>query len=124
MQSWGGRSAIVLSPQRSSPVFPQVAGGADGRFAVAWADNRAGNRRFNTWERDTFDGGITFSADARISNLGHGAGYKHPAGYQFSYGDYFDIAINNNQEAFAAWGEGYNYWGPGGTWWNVQETAT
>lgn len=115
------------APVRISPnagviaAFPQVAGGAGGRFAVAWADNRFGNRRFNTWERDSFDSGFSFTEEARISNLGHGAGYKHPAGYQFSYGDYFDIAINNNQEAFAAWGESYNYWGPGGTWWNVQQ---
>lgn len=112
---------VSLSPRAGViAVFPQVAGGAEGRFAVAWADNRNGGRRFNTWERDSFDSGLTFGPDAQISNLGHGAGYKHPAGYQFSYGDYFDIAVNNVGQAFSAWGEGYSYNGPGGTWYNVQ----
>ena len=114
-------------PSRISPkggvtaVFPQVAGGAAGRFAVAWADDRTGDQLFNTWERDSMDSGNSWGTVARISNLGHGAGYKYPAGYVFSYGDYFDIDINNAQQAFAAWGEGYSYKGPGGTWYNVQE---
>jgi len=114
-------------PQLLSPaayvisVFPAIAGGTDERFTVAWADNRNGGRRFNTFARDSFDSGVTWNEQVRISNLGHGAGYKHPAGYRFSYGDYFDIAINNAGEAFSAWGESFSYIGPGGTWYNVQE---
>ena len=119
--TWSGPMRISQQLGRVTAAFPQAAGGTGGRFAVAWADNRNGARRFNTWERDSFDSGQTWSPDARISNLGKGAGYKHPAGYQFSYGDYFDIAVNDAGEAFSAWGEAYSYSGPGGTWYNVQD---
>jgi hypothetical protein len=112
--------ATPISPSHANAVFPQATGGPGDMFAVAWADNRNGGRRFNTWERDTHDDGATWSPDAQISNLGHGAGYKHPAGYQFSYGDYFDITVNNIGQVFSVWGEGFGYPGPGGTWYNVQ----
>jgi hypothetical protein len=120
--TWSGRARI--SPNvGANAIYPQIAARQDGRFAVAWADSRNGGGRYQTWERDTFDGGQTWSADAQISNLGQGAPYKQPAGYGFNYGDYFDIAINNADEAFSAWGEANSYNGPGNTWWNVQTTG-
>jgi hypothetical protein len=118
--TWSSRKGVSPTTKGVIAAFPQAAGGDDGRFAVAWADNRNGGRRYNTWEIDSFNSGHDFTSDAQISNLGGGAGYKHPAGYQFSYGDYFDIAINNADQAFSAWGEGYSYAGPGGTWYNLQ----
>lgn len=103
-------------------IYPQVAGQGDKHFAVTWADNRFGKNRYQTWERDSFDAGLHFTEAVQISNMPGGAKYKHPAGYQFNYGDYFDIVINNVGEAFVVWGESVNYWGPGNTWWNVQNT--
>lgn len=99
--------------------FPQVAGRGTG-FSIAWADNRNGPGNYNTYERETTDLGASFTPVARLSNLGHGASYKDHGGYQFSYGDYFDLAINNVGETFVVWGESDDYWGPGGTWYGVE----
>lgn len=120
--TWSARQQI--SPGGSVIAsFPAIAGGDGGRFTVAWADNRNGPTRFNTYASDSLDGGATWSTAVDISNLGTGARYKHPAGYQFSYGDYFGITINDAQEAVAAWGESFHYTGPGGTWYNAQQGA-
>lgn len=115
-------SPVPISP-KGVPVagFPQIEGIASGDFRVAWADNRLGKDRFNIWYRDTTDGGATWSDEARLSNVGGGPPYKHPAGFEFFYGDYMDMAITNTGESVVVWSESNNYWGPGNTWWAVQE---
>ena len=101
-------------------VFPQVASGGVNDFRLWYMDNRKGTKRWNIWYRGSTDGGATWTPDARISNATGGAGYLHQAGFDADYGDYGGIAVMNNGDTIATWGEGFSYFGPGGTWINRQ----
>ncbi len=74
-----------------------------GDFRLAWQDNRTG--QFNTWYARTTDGGSSWGPQVRLSNLSSGAPYKSPAGYTFTDGDYFGIAVSSTGVAHVAWGE-------------------
>ena len=50
-------------------------------------------------------------------------GYKNAQGFRADYGDYGDMAVMNNGETFAVWGEGYSYYGTGGTWYNLKTVS-
>jgi hypothetical protein len=97
--------------------FPAIAAGSTaGDFRVAWMDDRNGAGAFNVWYRSTTNSGGTWGPTVRLSNLGSGAPYKTAAGFAFTFGDYFSMAVNSVGKAYVIWGEGPNYVGPGGTW--------
>jgi hypothetical protein len=75
---------------------------------------------WNVWYRTSTDGGATWAAPVKISDLGSGAAYKTPAGFQEVYGDYGEIGITSAGKTIAAWGEGASYDGPGAVWINRQ----
>jgi hypothetical protein len=66
------------------------------------------------------DGGATWAAAVKISDLGTGAPYKTANGFLEVYGDYGEIAITNTGKTIATWGEGFSWTGPGGAWINRQ----
>ena len=97
--------------------FPALAAGPTaGDFRVAWMDDRNGAGAFNVWYRSTTNSGGTWGSAVRLSNLGSGAPYKTAAGFAFTYGDYFSMAVNSAGKSYVIWGEGPSYRGPGGTW--------
>ncbi len=97
--------------------FPAIsAGPTAGGFRVAWMDDRNGASAFNVWYTSTTNSGGVWSSPVRLSNLGSGAPYKTSAGFAFTYGDYFSMAVNSSGKSYVIWGEGPNYAGPGGTW--------
>jgi hypothetical protein len=71
---------------------------------------------WNTWYRRTTDGGRTWEKAVRLSDLSEGAPYHQDGGYAFPYGDYMELAVDDNGRNYAIWGEGLSYVGPGGTW--------
>jgi hypothetical protein len=98
--TWG--PPVLVNDQGDSSV-PQIAAGAAGDFRLAWQDDRTG--RFNTWYSRSTDGGGTWGTQVRLSNLGSGAPYKHPNGYDFTDGDYFGLAVGSTGVAHVVWGE-------------------
>jgi hypothetical protein len=64
----------------------------------------------------TLDGGASWGAPVLLSDLDAGAPYKGPLGYDFVYGDYFEIAIDDAGTTHIIWGAGTNFIGPGGSW--------
>jgi hypothetical protein len=83
---------------------PQIESGpTPGDFRLAWQDDRTG--KFNTWYEQTTNGGVSWATQVRLSNLGSGAPYKSPAGYTFTDGDYFGIAVSSTGIAHVIWGE-------------------
>jgi hypothetical protein len=99
--SWSGR--VLVNGQGDSSV-PQIERGpARGDFRLAWQDDRTG--KFNTWYAASGNGGATWGTQVRLSNLGSGAPYKSPAGYTFTDGDYFGLAVSSTGVAHAVWGE-------------------
>jgi hypothetical protein len=84
--------------------FPQIANGPQsGDFRLAWQDDRTG--AFNTWYTATSNGGSTWSKQVKLSNLTSGAPYKSAAGYTFTDGDYFGLAVGPTGVTYAIWGE-------------------
>jgi hypothetical protein len=99
--SWSSR---VLVNARGDSSVPQIdRGPAPGDYRLAWQDNRTG--RFNTWYTASGNGGATWSTQIRLSNLDSGAPYKSPAGYTFTDGDYFGLAVSSTGVAHVVWGE-------------------
>ena len=114
---WSAPVALSSGGTNVGADFPAVATGSTaGDFRVAWMDDRNGATAFNVWYRSTTNGGGTWTATARLSNLATGAPYKTSAGFAFTYGDYFSMAVNSAGKSYVIWGEGPNYVGPGGTW--------
>jgi len=92
----------VETPGDSS--VPQIESGpSPGDFRLAWQDDRTG--KFNTWYARTTNGGVSCGPQVRLSNLGSGAPYKSAAGYTFTDGDYFGIAVGSTGIAHVIWGE-------------------
>ena len=97
-------SAPILVNGEGDSNVPQIANGPiGGEFSLAWQDDRTG--AFNTWYAATSDGGGTWSKQVRFSNRTGGAPYKSPAGYTFTDGDYFGIAVSSAGIVYAMWGE-------------------
>jgi hypothetical protein len=97
--------------------FPGVAAHptAAGDFRVTWQDDRVQSQTgWNTWYRRTTNGGTSWSADIRLSDLATGAPYKSASGYQFPYGDYHELAVSSDGWNHVIWGAGTSYTGPGG----------
>jgi hypothetical protein len=115
--TWSARSDVSVGGAVVGANFPElVTGSAAGDFRVAFQDDRNGATAWNTWYRSTTNGGGSWTAPIRLSNLGSGAPYKGPNGYAFPYGDFFGLAVGPTGLTYAVWGEGSGYAGPGGTW--------
>jgi hypothetical protein len=117
---WSARQEISNGSATVNNAFPALAAGSTaGDFRVAWQDDRNGSTTaWNTWYRSTANGGSTWSAAVRLSDLGSGAAYKTLNGYAFPYGDYFEMAVDAAGTAHVIWGEGSSYSGPGGSWYS------
>jgi hypothetical protein len=111
---WGQK---VLVNDHGDSSVPQIAAGpTPGDFRLAWQDNRTG--KFNTWYAHSTDGGASWGSQVRLSNLGSGAPYKHPNGYDFTDGDYFGLTVSPTGLAHVIWGEadGSSLYCCGDTW--------
>jgi hypothetical protein len=102
--------------------FPAIVAGAAGDVRIAWMDARAvepghpSRHLWNTYYRNSTNGGASWSGESRLSR--HAAGYDYilPAGFRFPFGDYFGLAIDSDGATHAVWGEGRNYKSPGSIW--------
>jgi hypothetical protein len=114
--NWSSRQEVSVTTATVHNAFPALASGASANdFRLIWQDDRNGSA-WNTWYRRSTDGGTTWSAAVRLSDLASGAPYKTSGGYKFPYGDYLEIATDVTGRNFLIWGEGDSYTGPGGTW--------
>lgn len=121
--AWSPRTQISDPSPSVNNAFPAIAAGPTaGDFRVTWQDDRNGSTTaWNTWYRSTANGGSSWSAALRLSDLGTGAPYKTAAGYAFPYGDYFEMAVDSTGRNHVIWGEGASYDGPGGSWYTRGE---
>jgi hypothetical protein len=117
--TWTPRLQISVPSTTVNNAFPSVAvhPTTAGDFRVVWQDDRQQSQTgWNTWYRRTINGGTSFSADIRVSDLTSGAPYKNANGYAFPYGDYLDLSVGPDGMNQVTWGEGLSYTGPGGCW--------
>ncbi len=116
--SWSARVEMTISAGGADATQVAAAGKAAGQFVITWMDNRGGG--FNVWERQSADGGATWTADAKVSDATSGASYKTAAGFGSPYGDYDTVAINSAGKAVAVMGEGDTGQVHGDIWTNRQ----
>lgn len=122
--TWSAPLDVSLAAVGTNHVFPALAARNDGDVRVAWMDDRAGHdlggndpsARWNTWYRASWDGGLSWSAEVRLSALAAGYPYSFPDGFLQPYGDYFELDIDSTGRSHAIWGEGASYAGPGNVW--------
>ena len=116
--TWSARVEMTTSAGGADATQVAAAGKAAGQFVITWMDKRGG--AFNVWERQSADGGATWSADAKVSDATSGASYKTAAGFGTPYGDYDTVAINSAGKAVAVMGEGDTGQVHGDIWTNRQ----
>jgi hypothetical protein len=116
--TWGAATEMTTSAGGADATSVAAAGKAAGQFVITWMDNRGGG--WNVWERQSTNGGSTWTADAKVSDASSGAAYKTAAGFGFPYGDYDAVAINSAGKAVAVMGEGDSSQIHGDIWTNRQ----
>jgi hypothetical protein len=117
--TWTARQQISVANPAVNNAFPAVVAHPTvaGDFRVTWQDDRQQSHTgWNTWYKRTTNGGTSWSADIRVSDLTTGAPYKNANGYAFPYGDYQELAVGPDGVNQLIWGEGASYSGPGGCW--------
>ncbi len=117
--TWTGKTLLTPATGGGDASFPAIAAGAAGDFRLTYMDSRTGV--WNVWYRASTDGGVTWSADVKLSDASSGAPYKSANGFTEAYGDYDAIAITNLGKSVAVMGEGTSFTaGPGNIWLNRQ----
>jgi hypothetical protein len=116
--TWSARTELTTSAGGADATSVAAAGKASGQFTVTWMDARGGG--WNVWQRGSTDGGLTWSADAKVSDATSGATYKTAAGFGLPYGDYDAVAINSAGKTVAIMGEGDTSQIHGDIWVNRQ----
>src|SRR5947209_6164445 len=71
--TWSARVEMTTSAGGADATQVAAAGKATGQFVITWMDKRGG--AFNVWERQSTDGGATWSADVKVSDATSGASY-------------------------------------------------
>jgi hypothetical protein len=102
--TWGARTEMTTSAGGADATSVAGAGKGSGQFTITWMDARGGG--WNVWQRGSTDGGVTWTADAKVSDATTGAPYKTAAGFGLPYGDYDTVAINSAGKTVAIMGEG------------------
>ena len=113
--TWSAPVEVSSAPQGVNHTFPAIAAGEAGDVRIAWMDTRA-EPLWNTYLRQSLDGGNTWSAEVDLSTYVEGFSYIFPEGFSFPFGDYFEIDIDERGTTHAVWGEGLNYDSPGSIW--------
>lgn len=115
--SWSPRTEVSTAPQGSAHAFPAIAARGNGDVRISWMDARTGTL-WNTYYRRSTNGGSTWSAEADISTYVSGFSYIQPNGFNFPFGDYFEIDIDDQGKSHLIWGEGFSYDSPGSIWYS------
>lgn len=115
--TWSAPIALIKPGITASGSYPAIVGARGDSFRATFMLNR--NGEFNVWERQSSDGGLTWSSEVRISGATSGAPYVTSDGFGAPYGDYSGISVLSNGCTIAIWGESAaRQKPPGGIWMN------
>ena len=116
-RTWSPKADVSTAPQGIAHAFPAIVAGAAGDVRIAWMDARApGGSLWNVYYRSSTNGGASWSTELDISSYVSGFAYIQPAGFEYPFGDYFELAIDEQGTTHAVFGEGLNYDSPGSIW--------
>jgi hypothetical protein len=114
-ETWSAKLGVSRAPGGTEHAFPAVSAGAAGDVRIAWMDTRNAPL-WNLYYRSSSNGGATWSPEVRLSSYVPGYRYIRNRGFSFPFGDYFGIAIDDEGDTQAVWGEGLNFRTPGSIW--------
>jgi hypothetical protein len=113
--TWSARMDVSTAPPAAAHAFPTLAAGAAGDVRISWMDTRNGPL-WNVYYRRSADGGRRFTSEVDLSTYVAGLSYIQPAGFNFPFGDYYEMAIDDRGDSHLIWGEGLNWDSPGSIW--------
>jgi hypothetical protein len=120
-RTWSARIPLSVAGENATSPAVESRGNGDVRAWYMQTTNGGDPDAWNVFYRSSTDGGATWSAPIRISDVTSGTAYKHEDGFDEVYGDYGEIAITGDTgRTIATWGEGLSWAGPGGVWFNRQ----
>jgi hypothetical protein len=112
--TWSQRTDVSRATF-ATHAFPTIVAGAAGDVRIAWMDTRNAPL-WNTYYRNSTNGGATWSPETRLSSYVPGFSYIEPEGFKFPFGDYFEMSIDSRGDSQVVWGEGLTYESPGSIW--------
>jgi hypothetical protein len=115
-QTWSPKAEVSTAAAGVAHAFPAITAQGNGDVRISWMDARAPGSLWNTYYRSSTNGGATWSAEVDLSTPVDGFSYIKPGGYNFPFGDYYEITIDDRGTTHAVWGEGFNYSTPGSIW--------
>jgi len=114
-QTFSKRVDVSDAPSGVEHCFPALAvGETPGDVRLGWMDTRTG--AWNLFYRSSRDWGADLSPTIRVSSYVPGYAYLTTKGYNLPYGDYWQMAVAEDNHTQMAFGEGPNYQGPGNIW--------
>jgi BNR repeat protein len=117
---WSTKVDISTAPAGTHHAFPAIVATGNGDVRIAWMDARAANGGMNRWNvyyRRSTNGGSTWGSEVDISTYDSSfPPYIFVDGFQFPFGDYFEMDIDEEGTTHVIWGEGDNYDSPGSIW--------
>jgi hypothetical protein len=120
--SWSAKEDVSAAPANINHNFPAIAASGNGDVRISWMDTRQGGpfsqAFWNTYYRRSTNGGLTWSSEIDVSDHTAGFDYIHPQGFNFPYGDYYELDIDHTGQTHIIWGAGQSYYGAGSVWYS------
>lgn len=114
-QTYSARIDVSDAPVGVEHCFPALTVGArPGDLRLSWMDQRTGP--WNVFYRSSLNGGVTFTPTVRVSSFVSGYNYLTADGFTLPYGDYYQMAVDQNGQTQLTFGEGPSWAGPGNIW--------
>jgi len=113
--TWSRKQDISAASQGIAHAFPAITAAAAGDVRISWMDSR-NTPMWNAYYRRSRDGGKTWSAESDISSFVPGSSYITQQGFSFPFGDYYEMAVDDQGTTQVIMGQGLNYDSPGAIW--------
>jgi hypothetical protein len=116
-RTWSTKVDASAAPAGVAHAFPAITADGAGDVRISWMDARhAAGDLWNVYYRSSGNGGLTWSAETDLSTYVAGYDYFLADGFEFPFGDYYELAIDDRGRTHAIFGEGINYDSPGSIW--------
>jgi hypothetical protein len=117
--TYSAKVDVSTAPAGTHHAFPAIAATGNGDVRISWMDARAANGGINKWNvyyRSSTNGGNSWSNEVDLSTFVSGFTYIFEDGFNFPFGDYYEIDIDEQGTSHLIFGEALNYDSPGSIW--------